>query len=348
MMSRPLFLALVLAALSACGDTSAPEAHASAPEEALLVQTAPASSLETANTLTVTGTVRARSETVLSFTAPGRVETINFDEGAKVPAGTVLARLDPSQVGAATAAAAAEVRRAEEEYNRQKFLFDRGWVTAPRIESAQANLDTARAQLRSASFDSSRANIVAPVAGTVLVRHVERNQIINPGEPVITLAESARGFVMRVPVSDRHLDRLRIGASAEVEISAIEPHTMSGQIIEIGARSDDATGTFVVEIALPARSDLRSGLVGDATITMSRKATDDGVISVPSLALFDARAGEAFVYVESEGVALAKLVMVSGVDGDATLISSGISPGDRVITSDIERLRPGMSVRLED
>lgn len=348
MLSRSLPLALILAALSACGGAPTPHPDDDATSEALLVQSAPTSALQAAQTLMVTGTVRARSETVLSFTAPGRVQSINYDEGAKVSAGAVLARLDPSQVGAATAAAEAEVRRAEKEYNRQKFLFDRGWVTAPRIESAQAALDTARAQLRSASFDSARANITAPVSGTVLVRHVERNQIINPGEPIITLAESARGFVMRVPVPDRYLDRLTLGASADVKISAIEPQSMSGQVIEIGAQSDASTGTFLVEIALPARESLRSGLVGDATISLSRKASDDALITVPSLAVFDARAGEGFVYVETDGVAEAKLVTIDKVDGDATIISSGLGSGDRVIISDIERLRPGMPIRLED
>jgi RND family efflux transporter MFP subunit len=348
MLRRSLLPALFLAALSACGDAPPPLVDDDAADETLLVQSAPTLAVEAAPALTVTGTIRARSETVLSFTAPGRVQSIGYDEGARVPAGAVLARLDPSQVGAATAAAEAEVRRAQDEYNRQKFLFDRGWVTAPRIESAKAALDTARAQLRSASFDSARANIIAPVSGTVLARHVERNQIINPGEPIITLAESARGFVMRVPVSDRYLDRLTLGASAEVTVAAIEPQTMSGEVIEIGAQSDASTGTFLIEIALPARANLRSGLVGDATISLARKASDEALIAVPSLAVFDARAGEGFVYVERDGLAEAKVVTISSVDGDATVISSGIGAGDRVIISDIARLRPGMPVRLEE
>ncbi|MEL7188632.1 MAG: efflux RND transporter periplasmic adaptor subunit [Pseudomonadota bacterium] len=341
-------LAATLAGLAACSAGPSEDSQGSQGESALLVRTATPTTVENDGILNVTGTVRARSETVLSFTAPGRIQAINVDEGAQVGAGALLARLDPSQVGAATAAAQAEVNRAQEEYNRQKYLFDRGWVTAPRIEGAQAALDTAKAQLQSARFDSGRANMRAPVAGTVLVRHVEPNQIINPGEPILTLAESARGFVMRVPVSDKYLDRLQIGASTQVSIAAIEPETMSGEVVEIGARSDDATGTFTVEISLPARTNLRSGLVGDAAISLSKKDADSTLIAVPSLAIFDARAGEGFVYVEEEGVAKAKVVTIDRVEGDATILSSGITKSDRVIISDIDRLRPDQAVRLDN
>ncbi|MDJ0643770.1 MAG: efflux RND transporter periplasmic adaptor subunit [Erythrobacter sp.] len=314
-------------------------------DDPILVKVATPKAVREASRFQATGTVRARSETVLSFPTSGRVQSMGFDEGARVDAGTLLARLDPAQVGAATASAEAEVERAKAEYDRQKFLFDRGWVTAPRIQNAETELAAARARLRSAQFDSARSRIAAPVSGTVLVRHVEPNQIVNSGQPIITIAEDARGFVLAVRVSDRNLAQLTIGQPVEVGIPALGPETLNGQIVEIGAQSEAGTGTFEVEIALPPGRDLRSGLVGEASFLLGIQADREPLVKVPSLAIFDARAGEGFVFVEEGGRAKATLVEIARVDGTATLVSSGVSENARIIVSDIERLQTGQAVR---
>lgn len=347
---RPLATILIPLALTlvSCGGDASSGTESATSEETLLVRATTPTRVNGQELLKASGTVRARSETVLSFTVPGRVQSVRFDEGAQVGAGTILARLDPSQVAAATASAQAEVVRAQGEYDRQKFLFERGWVASPRIESAEASLKSARAQLRATRFDSTRATITSPVAGTILTRHVEPNQIVNPGEPIVTLAESARGFVMRVPVSDRYLSRLTLGAPAAVSIPALGADPINGQVVEIGARGNEFTGTFEVEVALPAQSGIRSGLVGDVAITLAGSNADEQLIAIPSLAVFDARAGEGFVFVEEDGKAQAKLVSIARIDGNATLISSGLDENARVIVSDVERLRPDQPVRLAE
>lgn len=335
-----LLLLSAIAVLGACADA----ADQAAPVEPLAVRTAPAASLMSGDEIVVTGTVRARRETVLAFTTPGRIAVLSVDEGDRVGAGQLLASLDRTQVGAAASAAQARARQATADLQRQRKLFASGWVTRSRLEAAEAAAATAQAEVRAAGFDVGAARVTAPGPGLVLRRHVEPGQIVAAGDPVVTVAESDAGFVLRVPLADADLQRVTVGQPVSVTLAALGSGPLQGQIIEIGARSDSATGTFEAEIALPLVPGLRSGLIGEARLITG--TAGGGSVAVPALALFAARAGEGFVYVVDRNRARARLVRVGRVDDNRIEILSGLTPGEPVIVTGIERLRDGVPVRL--
>lgn len=328
--------------LAACGMGAAPQA---ADDEMIrLVRVARPTLVRERLTIAATGVVRARREVPLSFSTPGQVVFIQVREGDMVSAGQLLARLESTHLSAEDIVARSELAKVQAEYKRQKFLYDGGWVAAPRIEAAQAALDAAESRVRSTQFDVSQAAMTAPGAGVVLTRHVEPNQVVSAGQPILTLAETSEGFVLRAPVTGKTVTRLQVGAAAEVTLEGFEGASFRGHILEIGAKGSSETGNFEVEIELPTVTGLRSGLVGNARLS----TLDNGrsVMAIPALAIFDARADEGFVYVVQHGKAEARLVKIAGVDGSSALIARGLETGEWVIVSDIDRLRPGMAVRL--
>jgi membrane fusion protein (multidrug efflux system) len=341
-----LSLALCLGALpmlAACGKQPAMAAGSSEP---LLVETVAVGVAAGSSPVRATGTVRVRRETVLGFTTAGRVAAIDVDEGDVVRAGQPIARLAPDQVGAANAAAQAEADRAEADFRRQSTLFASGWTTRARLETAQAAARSARAQVSATGFDLKAAALVAASPGVVLRRHVERNQVVAAGAPIVTVADLSGGYVIRVPLSDRDLGRVAVGSTATVRLPALGGADLAGRIVEIGGRGDERTGTFEAEIALAAVPALRSGLIGDVEI--AARPEDGGSaarLAVPPLALFAVRAGEGFVYVVEEGRARARLVQLAAVTDRDVQVAGGLRPGERVVTSGVQRLRNNMVVR---
>lgn len=335
---------LFLLALAACAGAAEPTQSPTAVEP-LAVRVAPAMRAAGSTSITATGTVRARRETVLAFTTAGRLTALPVDEGDRVRPGQLLASLDRTQVSAGAAAAQARAQRASADLARLRTLFGQGWVTRTQLDAAQAAVGTSQAEVRAASFDVDAARVSAPSSGVVLRRHVEPGQIVAAGAPVVTLAEGDDGFVLRVPLADRDLDRLTVGQPAIVRIASLPESPLSGSIIEIGARSDGATGTFEAEIALPFAPGLRSGLIGDVELTVAG-GTSAASATVPSLAVFAARAGEGFVYTVHEGRARARLVRLGRTEGAGVEVIEGLSPGEQVIVTGIERLRDGMPVRV--
>jgi RND family efflux transporter MFP subunit len=336
-----------LASLAACSAEDAPPPKA--PETALAVALAEVVPAASGSELQISGTVRLKRETALGFNAPGRIAAIAVLEGQQVSKGQLLARLDLTSLDANTATATAELARAQADYERLESLFEKGWVTAPRVETARATLETARARVRQTRFDEGLGVIRAPSSGIILRRPLEPGQIVQSGQTVLILGEAASGYVLRLPVADADLPRLTLGQSATVQIDALQPAPFAAKVSEIGARGDDATGTFRVELALPPLPGLRSGLIGEARLALAGPPRLDAGLSIPATALFSARAGEGFVYVHdaAAGVVRLRQVSIGPVTDSAVIITSGLKTGEKLVISGPDRLRDGMAVSVK-
>lgn len=294
----------------------------------------------------LTGTVRLKRETQLGFSTAGRIASITVLEGEHVGAGQPLARLDPTGLDAAMASARAEAVRTAADRTRMAALLAKGWVTRARMETAQASATAAQSRVTQAGFDARLGAIVAPAAGVVLRRAAEPGQMVAAGTPVLTLGETGSGYVLRLPVSDSDLAGIRLGQPAEVVMPALSPLPIAATVGEIAARGDDRTGTFQVELRLPDRPGLRSGLIGTARLAGATVA--GGPLSVPASAVFGARADEGFVYVYRPGTATVatRLVQLGAVTDRAVTITGGLRAGEQVARTGVDRLRDGMKVRL--
>ena len=332
--------ALALAA-AACSKPPPPAAGEAVP----VVRVAEALPASGGSHLAIAGTVRLKRETPLAFNSGGRIAAIAVREGDSVRAGQVLARLDLTSLGAASASARAEALRAEADYKRLADLAAKGWVTAPRVESARAAAAAAGARVAQTGFDQRLGVIVAPAAGTILRRPAEPGQVVAAGAAVLVLGETGSGYVMRLPMADADMARVRHGQVAAVSIPGLGPQPLAAAVSEIGARGDDATGTFRVELALPPRPGLRSGLIGTARLSFGGTGPAGGTVTVPATAVFAARADEGFVYV-LDGSRVRRRMVAIGPLGDAALtIEKGLAPGDRVVVSGADRLRDGQTVK---
>lgn len=328
-------------ALAGCGSEAAQGTKAT--ERPVLVALAEAQPASAQGGVLATGTVRAKRETALSFMSPGRVASLLVDDGDRVTRGQLLAQLDPTTVGAGAASARAEAARAQAELRRMKALADKGWVTRSRLEAAQATASAAQAQVAATAFDVRFSRIYAPAPGVVLRRHVEPNQTVDAGTPIVTVGEASGGYVLRVPLPDADLSRVRIGQGAAVTISALGPEPLAATITEVAARGDERTGTFEIELALPAVPGLRSGLIGEARV---RVPGDGGAVAIPASAIWQARADEGFVYVVDPATQIAKtrLVRLGPIDDREVIVTGGLAPGERVVRAGADRLRDGVKV----
>jgi len=345
--NAPLVVRLSVVSLSllvaACSATPAPPAR----DAQVPVAVAAAVPAGGDASLLISGIVRLKRETALGFNTGGRIAAISVREGDRVANGQVLARLDPISLSAAAASARADCERAKADYRRLDGLFAKGWVTAPRVESARAALAAAQARVQQAGFDVGLATIRAPSAGVILQRQAEPGQIASPGQTILILGEAASGYVLQVPMSDADLGRISRGQPAQVMIPALGTAPVLASISEVGARGDAGTGTFRVELTLPARPELRSGLIGSARLRLAPTLSSGGV-AVPATAVFGARADEGFVYVFDAALSVVRLrpVGVGPIGDSAVTITTGLRAGEQVVISGAERLRDGMKVSL--
>lgn len=342
---RLVLVAAGLLPVAACTQKAPPQVTEESPVPVSIAVAVPAGTDES---LAISGTVRLKRETSLGFNAAGRIADIMVREGDTVRQGAVLAQLDPTSLAAASSSARAEAARADADYKRLASLYTKGWVTAPRVETARANAAAAAARVEQAGFDVGLATIRAPSAGVVLRRPVEPGQIASPGQTVLLIGEIASGFMLDVPLADSDLGRIRVGQPATVTIPALSAAPLPASIAEIGARGADSTGTFRVRLALPAVAGLRSGQIGTAQLRLAGTGSGGGV-AVPTTAVFSARADEGFVYLYDAASGRVKLRQVAlGPLGDERLVvTGGLAAGERIVTSGPDRLRDGIKVSVK-
>lgn len=292
------------------------------------------------------GLVGYQRETLLAFKAPGVIARILVDEGDGVRAGQRLAWIQPTEVAADAQQSQTALDTAERDLDRARTLFEQGYVSRARLDAATLAVARARAARDAARFTETTASIVAPSDGVVLRRLAEPDQVVGAGTPVLLVGDRTSGLILRVAAGSAQSARLKPGDPAEVKISG--GPAVSGSVIRIAAKSNEATGAFDVEIALRDAVAIRSGQVGEALIRASA-ATSPGpvVVEAPTQALLDARADQGVVFVvDSAGVARRRAVVTQGVNGDSVRITQGLSAGERVVAAGAAYVRDGQAVRV--
>lgn len=344
---RPLGATLVLL-LGACSAGSDEAAGQAREQPATAVQLFEVGGGVAAPEIRAAGTVRLRQETQLSFWTAGVIARLDPHEGDRVRAGSLLALLDTRTIDAEVAAARADLARARAERDRQRKLLAEGWVAQARVDAAEAAAGAAAAALERALFAQKNSRIVAPADGVILARRAEPGQTVAAGEAVLVLGEARSGHVMRVPLTAAEVAGLEVGTPVDVRFPSGEAPAMAGRVIEIAGRADERTGTFQLEVALPAHPALRSGLIGRVAIARPQPGATPAPLVVPATSLFAARAGEAFVWRldPANGRVKATLVRIGEVGPGGVVIENGLAAGDRIVRTGVDRLTDGARVRV--
>ncbi|MFM1960870.1 MAG: hypothetical protein RL588_2387 [Pseudomonadota bacterium] len=295
--------------------------------------------------LIVDGTLRRQREMTLAFRVGGVMTALSVDAGDSVSVGQVVARIDPSAVNARVTQAEAELERARRDLRRDEALFADGFVSNQRMEDRRSAVKVSLAALDAAAFDGRWSRLVAPAGGVVLERLAQAGEVVQPGQAVIRIADLSSPLVLRVSVADRDLAQVSPGQAVRAVIDAIPGPPLSGKVVRIGQGADPKTGTVIVEVELPDRLDLRSGLTGKAVFPTSGGIPD--VVRVPSEAVIEARGDQAFVFrMKGDRVARTQVVFL-GFDGDYARLR-GLSVGERVVTAGGGFVSDGQKVRIAD
>src|SRR5258706_612750 len=167
------------------------------------------------------GNVDAKASVILKAQFDGTLESKQFREGQKVAAGDILAvinrdkvRLDYQQKQDALTNAKADLVQARKEVRLQKTLYEKQAVAYSAVEDARRNLVKANQALRNAEeatkLEQARwdsANVVSPIAGTVVRDAVGDDKAVMSGQEIVTIADVSE-FTVKARVDEMDLKRL--------------------------------------------------------------------------------------------------------------------------------------------
>ena len=295
--------------------------------------------------VTATGTLGPKEEVPLSFKVGGVIAKLRVDEGQSVRAGDTLALLDLSEIDAAVVRARSAADKAERDLTRAQRLYGDSVATLEQAQNAATGRDVARAELETATFNRRYAIIVAPASGVILKRSAEPGELVQAGIPILKLGSHARGVVVRAGLADRDVVRVRLGDRAMVQFDAFPDRTFEGTVTELAGASDPMTGTYDVEVTIPAASWLASGLVGRVEI---RPAATHPVALIPIESLLEADGSHATVFAVSADGRRAERhsVTIAFLTGDRVAVTSGLEGVTTVVTDGAAYLDDRAALRV--
>ena len=378
-----LALAGALLSLTACGSSSDTSADASGQSGtsgvAVQVQEVTSDTIATENK--VSGKIAADNETSIYVASSVKCTAVYVQAGDTVQAGQKICTLDlDSTLSSYNAAnisydSAAQsyqdqkaildkqVQLAQDNLNNLKALYEIGAASQLEIDQAELSLQQAEAgrtstlaqleagmqsaksnveQLSTLLEDvDSQGNVVAPTAGTLVSLNAVENAFVSPSMPVAVI-DGPEQMKVTVSVSEALVPKLAIGDEAEVTVSAVDA-TFTAQIRSVEQTANAQTKLYTVTLTVPADvSGLLSGMFAD--VTFRTNASENAVV-VPTEAILTS-GEEQYVFVVENDTAKYVPVTTGLTDNGVTEITSGLQPGQQLVTVGQAYLSDGAPVRV--
>ena len=172
--------------------------------------------------VTSQGTVRPRTETVLSAEVSGTITAISpkFIAGGVFGAQEVLLRIDPTNYKVAVDQAEALVKQRQIEYDGASKLREQGYRAEAELASAAAALASAKAELVRAQRNLERTSIRLPYEGIVRAKEADLGQFVNPGTRLGVVFATDYAEV-RLPLTDLDLAFVDLPGASELAQSGV-------------------------------------------------------------------------------------------------------------------------------
>jgi RND family efflux transporter MFP subunit len=321
------------------------------------------------------GTVVPAKEIVLQAELGGRViwQSPELVAGGRFKVGQPIVRIDPrdyqlaveshrSKVNRAKLDLSIEARRGEvakREWNafgemdvseEQRALAQR----EPHLEASRLALKAAQSALKKAQLDLTRTTLRAPFNAMVVTESVDRGQLISPQSSVARLVGTDEYHVqVSVPVASLRTVRARTadapGSEAKVVQrvgqETIERHAeVIRQLPDLDPGGAMARLLLNIENPLGQRGDLPLLLGSFVDVAIAAHPIDDA-IRLPRIAL---RNGRSVYVMNDQDLLEIRDVEIAWTEPDAVLVTSGLGPGDRIVTSRIATPVPNMLLRMAE
>jgi RND family efflux transporter MFP subunit len=338
------------------------------------VRVASVQAISKQNGATYSASIVPYAQVDLAFQSGGYVDKIyqvrnpsggkrNVDQGDWIAKGTVLAvvrqqdYLDKlQQAQAQLARSQAEQEKAKLSYDRVAALYSAQSATKPDYDSAKAQLDSttasvsgAQAQISEAKVALDDASLRAPFSGWLVARNVDLGSLVGPATKGFTLADT-RSVKAVFGVPDILMNQVHLGQHFVVSTDAL-PHPVEGRVSAISPAADAKSRVFSVEVTLPnAKNELKSGMI--ASLVLGGQKLTQSTLAVPVGAIVrDSERPDSFAVMIVEGdaevkSALRRPVELGDIYGNMIAVKSGLTPGERVITTGATLVKSGDKVRI--
>jgi len=343
--------------VSAAGAAGAHGAHG-----AVAVETAVAARRDVPVYLEGLGNVQAFYTAKITARVDGELQRIGFVEGQLVRKGDLLAQIDPRPMQAALDQAigmqakdTAQLDSAKRDLARYQLLAPQNLTSKQVLDTQQALVAQLQAQLQvdQAAIDNARtqlayASITAPFAGRTGIRLVDPGNIVHAADTTgIVVVTQIQPIAVVFTLPEDALPQVNQAlAAGSVEVAALSRDDRTaldtGTLTLVDNEIDPATGTVRLKATFDnARNALWPGQFVNVRVLLQQR---HDVVTLPTTAIEHGPQGLFAYVVRADSTVEARPIKTAEDSDGVTVVTDGLQPGERVVTSNQYRLQPGAPV----
>lgn len=319
-----------------------------------------------------TGQMRGSVDAEIRARVDGELTGLHFQEGKEVTEGQLLYTINPapfkaklSQASAKLAEEEARLVKASADLKRIRPLAEINAVSKRDLDAAIASeraasssVAAAKAVVESAQIELGYTEIRSPVSGKIGLTKARVGEYVGkpPNSVVLNTVSRTDPILVRISLSESeylHFVRIRERQSSEeiakqneqleLFLADNSKYEFPGRLESVDSAISRDKGTLAVDLSFPnPRQLLRPGQF--ARIRVVAETLKDALL-VPKRAIYSIQGKTGVFVVDAEGVVKLTPVVLGPETAQGQVISSGVSPGQRVAVDGVLKLRDGMKVR---
>lgn len=372
--SRLLMKAIIVslaASLLLVGCSQADEEEA---PQAIPVRTVTVAAQTVPNVIELPGRVEPVREAEVRARVTGIVQKRLYEEGTDVSEGQPLFRIDPrelrassNQTKAALARARATAANARAVVERYRPLVEENAISSQEYDAAiaasreaEANVAQIRAQLEAASLQLGYTTVRAPISGRAGRAQVTEGALVSQPEGTLMtrIEQISSVYVSFAQAASEVIELRRAVAAGELDLNDNEQmevrltfgngteYPVPGYIDFLDFSVDEQTGT--VELRAEFSNSSRLLLPGEFVRARIYAGKIQNGITIPQQAVTLTGDGGSVFLVDKEGQALVRPIKLGDMVDGRWIVESGLKPGDTVIVSNLQKIRPGVPVKISN
>ncbi|MDA8174863.1 MAG: efflux RND transporter periplasmic adaptor subunit [Nitrospiraceae bacterium] len=357
--SAAVLLALIAAsAFTGCDKKSAPKPKAMV----VPVIAAVSSAKDVPVTVTAIGNAESMQTVQIKSMVNGQIKKVYFTEGQNVRKGQMLFLIDPRPFEAALAQAEATLARDsaqakywQEEQKRYGLLVKKDYVAKEQFDQVSSNaaaqdalVKADQANVENAKVQLAYCYIKSPLDGKTGSILIQGGNVVKANDVPILTIDKISPIYVSFSVNQQYLDQIKKYMSAGVlkvkAYPAGESAPEEGRLVFINNVVDTSTGTVLLKAEFPNKNGrLWPGQFLNVSLYLY---TLKNAVVVPSSTVQTGQKGE-YVFVISPDMAAQVRPVKTGISYKGyTVIQSGLSANEKVVTDGQSRLMPGVKVKI--
>ncbi len=283
-------------------------------------------------TSSLTDNIKVSAETIadkdVTFSAElsGRVEYLSADLGDRVKKGQVLARIDYEMQKAQSDQAQATFDLATKTFERLSALKKDELISQQQIDESETNLAQARAQLQIAKANLKKSIVRSSINGIVGRKFIEEGMFVGPGSPIFQVVDF-KTIVIKAQLPETQVSKVKRDMAVKVDIPALGKE-YDGKVHVVLPAADPVAKTFQLRVKVENPDyNIKIGMA--ATINIIAEEHTNVIVTRQDVVIEET--GSRSVFVEKDGKAEKRTVILGPTEGSRVIIEDGLTEGESLI-----------------